>query len=62
MQEDYDWIIKVLGTCTNTFHFSCIDNLIDLYNTKHTDCGKELSIQLLYEREIKYKLVHGILT
>ena len=35
MNKDvFEWIVKIIDTCNNDFHFEGVDNLINLYYEK----------------------------
>ena len=53
----FDWIVRIIDTCNNDFHFESIDNLIELYYLKTGNEDKYINLQLI--RIQKYKLVHG---
>ncbi len=53
----FDWIVKIIDTCNNDFHFESVDNLIELYYLKTGNEDKYIDLQLI--RMKKYKLVHG---
>jgi len=61
MKEDIDFIMKVLASCSDTFHFSCIDEMIKLFSVKHPTSESEL-INLQKERQIKFNAVLNKLT
>jgi len=53
----FDWIVRIIDTCNNDFHFESVDNLIELYYLKTGNEDKYIDLQLI--RIQKYKLVHG---
>jgi hypothetical protein len=53
----FDWIVRIIDTCTHDFHFMSVDNLIELYYLKTANEDKYIDLQLL--RIQKYKQVHG---
>jgi hypothetical protein len=53
----FDWIVRIIDTCNNDFHFESVDNLIELYYKKTKNEDKYIDLQLI--RITKYKLVHG---
>ena len=55
----YDWIVRIIDTCNNDFHFESVDNLIELYYKKTYNEDGYIDLQLL--RWQKYKDVHTIL-
>jgi hypothetical protein len=58
-QEHYNWIMNIIDSCNNTFHFECIDNLIELFQKNHNN--KELTDCLRQIRNQHWKTVHNIL-
>jgi len=57
--EIYDWIIKIIESSNNTFHFEAVDRLIVLFYEKFLD--SELRVDLQEKREKKWNKVHDIL-
>jgi len=53
----FDWIVRIIDTCNNDFHFESVNNLIELYYLKTGNEDKYIDLQLI--RIQKYKLVHG---
>ena len=49
----YDWIVRIIETCTNQFHFDCVDKLIELYFQKTNNEVNKLELQFL--RWMRYK-------
>lgn len=58
-QKDHNWIMAIIDSCNNTFHFECVDRLIDLYAEKHNNAM--LSLALLKQREVHFNNVHSII-
>jgi hypothetical protein len=56
----YDWIGKIIQTCTHDFHFEAVDNLIDLYFEFCKDENKTLELKI--QRQQKWNDIHDILT
>ena len=60
MNEDKNWIVAIIKSCNNTFHFEAVDKLINLYHDKY---GKgSLTMELLEVRKIQYEEIHNILS
>jgi hypothetical protein len=57
--EIYDWIIKIIESSNNTFHFEAVDRLIVLFYEKFLD--SELRVDLQEKREKKWNKVHDVL-
>lgn len=55
----YQWVLNIILSCTEEFHFSAVDSLIQLFNTKYND--KDLYMELLLQREIRYNQINGII-
>jgi hypothetical protein len=56
----FDWIVKIIDTCNNQFHFDGVDNLINLFSTIHPE-QKDRVLQLQIMRQDKWNSVHNIL-
>jgi hypothetical protein len=56
----FDWIFRIIQTCTNDFHFEAVDNLINLYYERSKDEGKKIELMIL--RQQKWNEIHDILT
>jgi hypothetical protein len=54
----YDWVVRIIDTCNNDFHFESVDKLIELYYNKTKDESRYIDLQLL--RHSRYKDVHSI--
>jgi hypothetical protein len=59
MEYIYDWIVRIIDTCNNDFHFEAVDKIIELYYEKYQDEKKK--IELEYLRTIKWNEIHGII-
>lgn len=59
MENDFNWILKIIQSCTNDFHFGCVDALIDLFNEKYKDENKYLG--LIEAKVEKYNILHAII-
>lgn len=59
-EESFIWISKVIETCTNSFHFQAIDNLIDLHFHIYADEEIKTELQLLKVR--KWNEIHVTLS
>ena len=58
-RELFEWVAKIIDTCTNDFHFSAIDKLIELfYEVEKNEYQKD---ELTFLREQKWNKIHGIL-
>jgi hypothetical protein len=49
----FDWIVRIIETSTNPFHFECVDKLIELYFQKTNNEVNKLELQFL--RWMRYK-------
>ena len=56
---DFVKVSRTIKSCTNTTHFTGVDNLIALFAWKHDDA--DLAIKLLMEREEKFNSIHSII-
>lgn len=59
MSEVYDWIVKIINTCTDDFHFDCVDKLIDLFYVRFGDADKRDDLFMI--RNQKWNETHAIL-
>jgi hypothetical protein len=59
MDKSFTWMISIIDSCTNDFHFSCLDVLISLFKLKYTN--DELVNKLLEARNNKWNSIHTIL-
>jgi hypothetical protein len=59
MIEVYDWIVKIINTCTDDFHFDCVDKLIDLFYVRFGDADKRDDLIMI--RSKKWNETHAIL-
>jgi hypothetical protein len=59
MIEVYDWIVKIINTCTDDFHFDCVDKLIDLFYVRFGDENKRDDLIMI--RSQKWNETHAIL-
>lgn len=59
MIEVYDWIVKIIITCKDDFHFDCVDKLIDLFFLRFGDADKR--DELIMTRNDKWNETHAIL-
>ncbi len=58
-QKDYIWLQAIIDSCNNTFHFACVDKLIEIFAEKHNNYN--LFICLSTQREAHFNKVHSIL-
>lgn len=59
MEEIYTWIIKIISTCKNDFHFEAVDKLIDLFYDKYKQ--EEMTDELKLQRNRRWNEIHTIL-
>jgi hypothetical protein len=59
MSEVYDWIVKIINTCNDDFHFDCVDKLIDLFYVRFGDADKRDDLIMI--RNQKWNETHAIL-
>lgn len=55
----YDWVSRIIATCTHDFHFEAVDRLIDLYFEREKDEAKQTELKML--KKIKWDEIHNIL-
>ena len=58
-QKAHNWIMAIIDSCTNTFHFEGADILIELYQDKYNNVNMYMA--LLDQRQTHYNNIHGIL-
>lgn len=59
-QECYNWLVNIIDSCNNDFHFECVDNLIVLFKQRFKE-ETELHIILETQRATHWNHIHGIL-
>ncbi|MFY8160843.1 MAG: hypothetical protein ACOVNU_05895 [Candidatus Kapaibacteriota bacterium] len=57
--EAYDWICRIIDTCTHQFHFDAIDRLVTLYSEIYKDDESIYSLKMIAAQ--KYNAIHNIL-
>jgi hypothetical protein len=55
----YNWLLKIIETCNNDFHFEAVDKLIELFYEKEKD--ESLVDDLKLARIKKWNEIHLIL-
>ena len=55
----YNWLLKIIETCNNDFHFEAVDKLIELFFEKEKD--QLLTDDLKLARIQKWNEIHHIL-
>lgn len=58
-RELFEWVARIIETCTNDFHFSAIDKLIELFH--EVEKNESEKDELLLLREQKWNEIHGVL-
>lgn len=59
-QHSYNWVIAIIDSCNNDFHFSVVDKMIELFKLKYpADIKLHIEIDLLRVRH--WNKIHGIL-
>ena len=59
MSEVYDWIVKIISTCSDDFHFDCVDKLIELFYVRFGDADKRDDLIMISSQ--KWNQTHAIL-
>lgn len=59
-QEHYTWIMSITDSCLHTFHFNCVDKLIELF-IQHHPKESDLHTCLQQQRTARWNNVHNIL-
>lgn len=55
----YDWVCRIIDTCSHDFHFEAVDRLIDLFYEREKDEAKKLDLQI--RKQHKWEEIHYIL-
>ena len=58
MEENFDWILKIINSCKNDFHFEAVKILIDLFNTKHKNSAFTWGLKEAQTK--RWNEIHGI--
>lgn len=58
-QTIFEWIVKVIATCNNDFHFEGVDRLIELFNERYSDPLLTTELNLLKKQ--RWNEIHTIL-
>jgi len=58
-QNLYDWILKIIDSCRDDFHFEGVDRIIELFNDKFKD--ENLNFELKMKRTDKWNEIHTII-
>jgi hypothetical protein len=56
-QQTYNWIMSIIDSCNNTFHFEAVNRIIDLYMHKYKDMPQTTHLLLLH-RATHFNNVH----
>ena len=59
LESIYDWVCRIIDTCSNDFHFEAVDRLIDLFYEREKDEAKKIELQL--RKQDKWNEIHYIL-
>lgn len=54
-----NWIIQIIDSCNNDFHFDAVDRLIELFYEKEKN--EELKVELMLLKQNKWNEIHNIL-
>lgn len=53
------WIFNIIASCSEDFHFSAVDSLIELFKLKYGQ-GAEYD-ELTLQREVRWNQINGII-
>lgn len=56
----YEWIYKIIESCTDDFHFDGVDKLIELFSIKYGADNEKMTDQLIYYRNVHWNKTHAI--
>ena len=59
VESIYDWVCRIIDTCSNDFHFEAVDRLIELFYEREKDEGKKLELEI--RKKDKWNQIHFIL-
>lgn len=59
-QECYNWLVSIIDSCNNDFHFEGVDALIALFKLRFKE-DTDLHILLETQRATHWNTIHGIL-
>lgn len=59
-QQNYNWLMNIIDSCNNDFHFTAVDKLIELFLSRHKD--ETLTDCLKAQRTSHWNFIHSILT
>ena len=54
-----NWIIQIIDSCNNDFHFDAVDRLIELFYEREKN--EDLKIELMLLKQKKWNEIHNIL-
>lgn len=57
--SNFQWIVNIIHSCTNDFHFDSVDRLIELYHLRENNEQEYIELKLL--RNQKWDEIHLIL-
>jgi len=58
-QNLYEWIVKIIDSCRDDFHFEGVDIIIKLFNDKFKD--DDIHFELKMKRTDKWNEIHTII-
>ena len=58
-EDIFQWIVNIIQTCNNDFHFDSVDKLIELYLQREKDEQQYIALKLL--RKAKWDEIHNVL-
>lgn len=59
-QHVFDWILRILMSCNNTFQIDCAKVVIDLFAIKYADDTLVTELKIAYK--YKYDDIHQVLS
>lgn len=54
-----NWIIQIIDSCNNDFHFDAVDRLIELFYEREKN--EALKVELMLLKQKKWNEIHNIL-
>jgi hypothetical protein len=58
--DAYDWVCRIIETCTHQFHFDAVERLVILYGEYYKDEEGRYKLEIIAAQ--KFNAIHNILT
>ncbi len=57
--DEFNWVMRIIHSCRDTFQINCAKNVIDLFDIKFND--DTLTTELRIAHKYQYENIHQIL-